>query len=167
VDLRKSSTIRFAAVLSFPVLTFGPFPSPDSLSTALGHAIGTIPLPPKWALGYHQCRWSYEPAARVVEIAKTFREKKIPCDVIWMDIDYMDNFRCFTFHPVRIPVTLWQFEFVGNTGVDHWRLYRCNMDLIDSLLVLWIVFFLGWGVLNEYSCPGKFPRWKGTCTDAP
>ncbi|KAH8966663.1 hypothetical protein BDL97_03G038000 [Sphagnum fallax] len=103
VDLRKSSTIRFAAVLSFPVLTFGPFPSPDSLSTALGHAIGTIPLPPKWALGYHQCRWSYEPAARVVEIAKTFREKKIPCDVIWMDIDYMDNFRCFTFHPENFP----------------------------------------------------------------
>ncbi|MQL96137.1 hypothetical protein Taro_028810, partial [Colocasia esculenta] len=31
------------------------------------------------------------------EIAKTFREKGIPCDVIWMDIDYMDGFRCFTF----------------------------------------------------------------------
>jgi alpha-glucosidase (family GH31 glycosyl hydrolase) len=69
VDLRKNSTIRFAAVLSFPVLTFGPFPSPESLSTALGYAIGTIPLPPKWALGYHQCRWSYEPAARVVEVS--------------------------------------------------------------------------------------------------
>jgi hypothetical protein len=80
----------------------------------------------------------------------------------------MDKFRCFTFHPVRIPVTLLQFELVGNMGVDHWRLYRWNMDLIDSLLALWIVFFffLVWGVLNEYSCPGKFPRWKGTCTDA-
>jgi hypothetical protein len=42
VDLRKNSTIRFAAVLSFPVLTFGPFPSPESLSTALGYAIGTF-----------------------------------------------------------------------------------------------------------------------------
>jgi hypothetical protein len=76
----------------------------------------------------------------------------------------MDEFRCFTFHPVRIPVTLWQFELVGNTGVDHRRVYRCNTD---SLLALWIVFVLVWGVLNEYSCPGKFPRWKGTCTDAP
>ncbi len=76
------------------------------------------------------------------QIAKTFREKKIPCDVIWMDIDYMDEFRCFTFHPVRIPVTLWQFELVGNTGVDHRRVYRCNMD---SLLALWIVFFFGLG----------------------
>ncbi len=48
---------------------------------------------------------------------------------------------------------------ISNTGVDHRRVYRCNMD---SLLALWIVFFLVWGVLNEYSCPGKFPRWKGT-----
>lgn len=32
-----------------------------------------------------------------VQIAQTFREKGIPCDVIWMDIDYMDGFRCFTF----------------------------------------------------------------------
>ncbi|MQL96576.1 hypothetical protein Taro_029251 [Colocasia esculenta] len=34
---------------------------------------------------------------QVPQIAKTFREKGIPCDVIWMDIDYMDGFRCFTF----------------------------------------------------------------------
>jgi alpha-glucosidase (family GH31 glycosyl hydrolase) len=32
-----------------------------------------------------------------LQIAKTFREKGLPCDVIWMDIDYMDGFRCFTF----------------------------------------------------------------------
>ncbi|MQL68208.1 hypothetical protein Taro_000487 [Colocasia esculenta] len=35
-----------------------------------------------------------------LEIAKTFWEKGIPCDVIWMDIDYMDGFRCFTFDKV-------------------------------------------------------------------
>lgn len=153
-------------------------------------------MPPKWALGYHQCRWSYDSADRVLEVgrnvaficteicllrdnwsqrlilktrssmimcrtsisisaqlllyikqmfmpfpfltmekaicirfvvriqfipdpirnssaidlflfcklllqvSRTFREKDIPCDVIWMDIDYMDGFRCFTFDPV-------------------------------------------------------------------
>uniref|UniRef100_A0A0E0AIX3 DUF5110 domain-containing protein n=1 Tax=Oryza glumipatula TaxID=40148 RepID=A0A0E0AIX3_9ORYZ len=31
------------------------------------------------------------------EVVKTFRERGIPCDVVWMDIDYMDGFRCFTF----------------------------------------------------------------------
>ena len=35
-----------------------------------------------------------------VQVASTFREKKMPCDVIWMDIDYMDGFRCFTFDQV-------------------------------------------------------------------
>ncbi|KAA8521085.1 hypothetical protein F0562_011762 [Nyssa sinensis] len=58
-------------------------------------------MPPKWSLGYHQCRWSYDSDARVREIARTFREKGIPCDVIWMDIDYMDGFRCFTFDKER------------------------------------------------------------------
>ncbi|CAH2056809.1 unnamed protein product, partial [Thlaspi arvense] len=57
----------------------------------------TVFMPPKWALGYHQCRWGYDSEARVREIAKTFRQKGMPCDVIWMDIDYMDGYRCFTF----------------------------------------------------------------------
>ncbi|XP_062025931.1 uncharacterized protein LOC133742273 isoform X2 [Rosa rugosa] len=54
-------------------------------------------MPPKWSLGYQQCRWSYDSDKRVQEVTRTFREKKIPCDVIWMDIDYMDGLCCFTF----------------------------------------------------------------------
>ncbi|PWA69544.1 hypothetical protein CTI12_AA296190 [Artemisia annua] len=61
---------------------------------------GTVFIPPKWSLGYQQCRWSYDSDLRVREIAKTFRDKGIPCDVMWMDIDYMDGFRCFTFDQV-------------------------------------------------------------------
>ena len=57
---------------------------------------GTHPMPPMWAFGYHQCRWSYYPEAKVRAIAKTFREQKIPCDAIYLDIDYMDGYRCFT-----------------------------------------------------------------------
>ncbi|KAF8380780.1 hypothetical protein HHK36_028274 [Tetracentron sinense] len=64
---------------------------------------GTVFMPPKWSLGYHQCRWSYDSDARVLKVARTFREKGIPCDVIWMDIDYMDGFRCFTFDQERFP----------------------------------------------------------------
>ena len=57
---------------------------------------GKTPLPQLWTLGYQQCRWSYAPAERALEIAKTFREKNIPCDTIYLDIDYMDGFRVFT-----------------------------------------------------------------------
>lgn len=55
-------------------------------------------MPPLWALGYHQCKWSYYPEAKVKEVADTMRELKIPCDAIYLDIDYMDGFRCFTWN---------------------------------------------------------------------
>ena len=57
---------------------------------------GRPELPPMWALGFHQCRWSYYPEERVYELAKEFREREIPCDAIYLDIDYMDGYRCFT-----------------------------------------------------------------------
>nr|XP_011465147.1 PREDICTED: neutral alpha-glucosidase C isoform X1 [Fragaria vesca subsp. vesca] len=101
IDLRKESVIQFIAPSSYPIITFGPFASPNAVLIALSHAIGTIFMPPKWSLGYQQCRWSYDTDKRVQEVARTFRGKKIPCDVIWMDIDYMDGFRCFTFDKDR------------------------------------------------------------------
>jgi alpha-glucosidase len=59
---------------------------------------GRISLPPLWVLGYQQSRYSYTPQERVLKIAKTFREKDIPCDVIYLDIDYMEGYRVFTWN---------------------------------------------------------------------
>lgn len=70
---------------------------------ALADLTGHMPMPPRWALGYHQCRWSYTPDTRVREVAAEFRRRHIPCDVLWLDIDYMDGFRCFTFNPTTFP----------------------------------------------------------------
>lgn len=64
---------------------------------------GTPELPPLWALGFHQSKWSYFPESRVREIARKFRKLKIPCDAIYLDIDYMDGFRCFTWDKTRFP----------------------------------------------------------------
>ncbi len=60
-------------------------------------------LPPLWALGFHQCKWSYYPEKEVKEITSTFRKLKIPCDAIYLDIDYMDGFRCFTWNKEHFP----------------------------------------------------------------
>jgi alpha-glucosidase len=60
-------------------------------------------LPPLWALGFHQCKWSYYPESNVKEITKTFRDLQIPCDAIYLDIDYMDGFRCFTWDKNHFP----------------------------------------------------------------
>ncbi len=64
---------------------------------------GTPELPPLWALGFHQSKWSYYPEARVKEVAQKFRDLKVPCDAIYLDIDYMDGFRCFTWDKNKFP----------------------------------------------------------------
>ena len=76
---------------------------PAEVVRALADLTGKPALPPRWALGYHQCRWSYEPEARVRDIAAEFRRRRIPCDVLWLDIDYMRGFRVFTFDPGKFP----------------------------------------------------------------
>lgn len=77
--------------------------SPQEVVKGLAELTGTIEMPPIWALGYQQCRFSYTSEQRVKEIADTFRLKKIPCDVIWMDIDYMEGYRVFTFNKDNFP----------------------------------------------------------------
>jgi alpha-glucosidase len=62
---------------------------------------GRMKLPPYWSLGYQQSRWSYFPEAEVLTLAQTFRDKKIPCDMIYLDIDYMDAYKIFTWHKER------------------------------------------------------------------
>lgn len=77
--------------------------TPIEVVQGLTKLTGLMPLPPKWSLGYHQCRYSYYPDARVREIADGFRKRKIPCDTIWFDIDYYESFRCFTFDKGYFP----------------------------------------------------------------
>ncbi len=64
---------------------------------------GRMPLPPEWALGYQQCRWSYYPEYRVRLLAENFRQRKIPADVIYLDIHYMDRYKVFTWDEERFP----------------------------------------------------------------
>jgi alpha-glucosidase len=64
---------------------------------------GRMELPPEWALGYQQSKWSYYPESTVRTIANTFRNKEIPCDVIYLDIHYMNGYRVFTWNKDRFP----------------------------------------------------------------
>ncbi|HUM47986.1 MAG TPA: glycoside hydrolase family 31 protein, partial [Chitinophagales bacterium] len=64
---------------------------------------GRMPLPPLWSLGFQQCRWSYFPQSEVLTLAQTFRDKNIPCDVIWFDIHYMERYKVFTWDNNRFP----------------------------------------------------------------
>lgn len=107
-DMGKTSPERYTfgadgGELDFYVLTGGEERSPANVLASYARLTGTGPLPPLWALGNQQSRWSYQPESRVREIASKFRELKIPLDVIYLDIDYMDGFRVFTWDKKKFP----------------------------------------------------------------
>jgi len=64
---------------------------------------GRMEMPPKWALGFQQCRYSYYPDSEVYTLAKTFRDKDMPADVIYLDIHHMEEYKVFTFDGIKFP----------------------------------------------------------------
>ena len=78
-------------------------PEPKKVVQEYTALVGRSPLPPLWTLGYQQSRYSYYPEARVREIAATLREKKIPADVIYLDIDYQQGNAPFTINRQYFP----------------------------------------------------------------
>ncbi|MBK7541565.1 MAG: alpha-glucosidase [Candidatus Competibacteraceae bacterium] len=64
---------------------------------------GRAPLPPLWALGYHQCRWGYQSEREFRELAERFAAAEVPVSALWYDIDYMDDYRLFTWDRTDFP----------------------------------------------------------------
>lgn len=77
--------------------------TPVEVTRKLQRLCGTTPLPPLWALGHQQCRWGYESEEDLRAIAESFRRHNIPNDGLWLDIDYMDGYRVFTFDRKSFP----------------------------------------------------------------
>lgn len=73
-------------------------PDLPSLTRKYQRLVGTTPLPPLWSLGHHQCRWGYAGPKDLRRIRARFRQYRIPNDGLWLDIDYMQDFKVFTFN---------------------------------------------------------------------
>jgi alpha-glucosidase len=67
------------------------------------HLTGRMEMPPLWSIGYQQCRYSYYPDKEITALARTFREKDIPSDVIVLDVHYMDKYKIFTWDKKNFP----------------------------------------------------------------
>ncbi len=78
-------------------------PTPQDVLARYTDLTGHTPLPPLWALGNGQSRFSYETAEEVRQIAYSFRERDIPCDTLHFDIDTLDGYRVFTWNPIGFP----------------------------------------------------------------
>jgi len=118
--------------------------SPGRPDQALGHYLaltGMPPMPPRWALGYHQCRWGYKTEADIRGVLAGFEEHDLPLSAIHFDIDYMDRYRVFTVNEAAFPDLtglLADLETAGVKGVtildpgvakaDDFPLYREGHD---------------------------------------
>jgi len=76
---------------------------PDQALARYTALTGRPPMPPRWALGFHQSRWSYESADEVRTVVQGFRDHDLPLHAIHLDIDYMDGYRVFTVDRRRFP----------------------------------------------------------------
>ena len=86
---------------------------------------GRCYIPPKWAFGYGQSRWSYYSADEVRQIVKKHRENNLPLDAVYLDIDYMDNYKDFTVNGEAFPEFA---EFVREMKQQHIHL----VPIIDA-----------------------------------
>ncbi len=78
-------------------------PSPKQVIQTYAWLTGTTPLPPLWALGFQQSRYSYMSQDRVLEVANRLRADHIPADAIYLDIDFQDKNRPFTINTAAFP----------------------------------------------------------------
>ncbi|KAH9753530.1 Heteroglycan glucosidase 1 [Citrus sinensis] len=127
IDLRKESTIQFTAPSSYPVITFGPFTSPTAVLVSLSHAVGnlldqafssssaprTVFMPPKWSLGYHQCRWSYDSDKRV-------REERFPDPKSLAACLHLNGFKAIWMLDPGIKHEDGYFVYDSGSKIDVW-----------------------------------------------
>lgn len=101
-SMEDEATIALLSRRGWQLYLFGQAPLKD-LVAAYTVLTGRSKLPPLWSLGHQQSRWSYPDETTVRGIAHEFRNRKIPCDTIVLDIDYMDDYRVFTTSDERFP----------------------------------------------------------------
>jgi alpha-glucosidase len=93
--------VRIETVAGGLDLTVFPGPTPGEVLQRFTKRVGRAPLPPLWALGHHQSRWSYRSARQLRRVARRIRQRDLPTDAIHLDIGHMHGYRAFTWHPRR------------------------------------------------------------------
>ncbi len=92
-------------------------PHPKAVLERFTALVGRASLPPIWSLGYGQCRYSYDSAARAIEVVRQHRARSIPLDAIWLDIGYQDRNRPYTTNPDTYPVLADLVDDAASLGV--------------------------------------------------
>lgn len=77
--------------------------SPYEIVKQFRKSIGRSYIPPKYAFGFGQSRWGYKTKEDFRKVVQGYREHHIPLDMVYMDIDYMQDFKDFTWNEENFP----------------------------------------------------------------
>ena len=133
MDSEQTNTVVFGAAsgeLNYYIMTG---PEPSRVASTYGHLTGFNSLPPKWSIGYHQSRYGYKSQVQLTTVANQFRSLQIPCDALWMDIDYMNNLDMFTWDPVNFPAPLQLNQDLDALGFKRVNIMEPLMQTSDPL----------------------------------
>jgi len=138
-------------------------PTPADVMRQYTELTGHMPLPARWTLGHHQCRWGYTSQEQVLQVAHEFRERHHPTDAIWLDIDYMDGYRNFTWDPETFPHPEQMNQRLHEQGIHLVTIVDPGTKIDDHY------FVYQQAMQNNYFCtypdgtPFKGNVWPGAC----
>ena len=125
--------------------------------------IGKPYLPPGWAFGYQQSRWGYDTAGTVEALGRRFREEEVPCDAIYLDIDYMERYKDFTIHPDRFPEFAAFVARMRRLGIRLVPIIDAGIRIEEGYSVYEEGLAGGYFCLNTEGKPFTATVWPGRC----
>jgi alpha-glucosidase len=136
---------------------------PRAVVSAFTQLTGRAPLPPLWALGYHQSRYSYYPDAQVRDLAAEFRRRAIPCDAIYFDIHYMERYKDFTWDRTRFPDPKGLLQDLKRDGFQSVVILDPGVKIEDGYSVYEELKAAGFHVKMPGGEPYVGKVWPGDC----
>lgn len=113
--------------------------NPAEINKMYGEITGFAQLPQSFAIGHHQCRWNYNSQDDVLEVNANFDKHNIPYDVIWLDIEYTDDKKYFTWNKANFPDPVGMMDELDETKrklvaiIDPHIKVTKNYDVVDYL----------------------------------
>jgi alpha-glucosidase len=146
--------------------------------TGLANLTGYSCMPPRWALGYHQSRWSYRTENEVRALVAGFEEHNLPLSAIHLDIDYMDGYRVFTINTHNFPDIRQLVHDLAEKGIhtvtsinpavkcdENYQVYTGGItkevycQLPDNNLLTG-TSWPGWSVFPDFTAPSARSWWQ-------
>ena len=92
--------------------------SPSEIVQAYAKATGTTPMMPEYGLGFWQCKLRYQTQEELLEVAREYKKRDIPIDVIVVDFFHWPKQGEWRFDPVYWPDPEKMVDELKDMGIE-------------------------------------------------